>query len=414
MSVSTCLFAWGSRGDVQPFVALAQGMQAVGMTVAVAAADDFEPLVSAAGLDFEPLGFAMRDLMADPVVRRWLTGSSHSMFAEMRHMSAVVKTFHRPAVDALVRLVGRYDGFISGILTADALASVTHELGKRHVIALLAPGLPTRVAQAQMFPVTTRDSRLNHAVGTLGSYGTLRLGASIRHGVEHELGLPRRQLREQLALLSSTPTLLGASVHVVPRADDWGDEVALTGHWTLPTPTHRLPSPELADFVAARPVHIGLGSMPVVDPREFGVLLEEALSRLELRATVQGNWEGAAPRSERFLVVGDVPHAWLFPRVRAVVHHGGAGTSAAAFEAGVAQLAVPHMGDQPYWGRRIADLGCGPSPLRLHEVTVDSLTDRLADLVAGGYDRRAGELGSLARAEDGVGQAVTRLQRWWG
>ena len=79
MSVSTCLFAWGSRGDVQPFVALAQGMQAVGMTVAVAAADDFEPLVSAAGLDFEPLGFAMRDLMADPVVRRTADGRDSSL-----------------------------------------------------------------------------------------------------------------------------------------------------------------------------------------------------------------------------------------------------------------------------------------------------------------------------------------------
>ncbi len=414
MSVRTCLFAWGSRGDVQPFVALAQGMQAAGMDVAVAAGDDFEPLVSAAGVDFEPLGLSMQDLMADPVVRRWLTGSSHSLRAEMRHMSAVGNTFQRPAIDALVRLAGRYDGFVSGILTADALASVAHALGKRHVIALLTPGLPTRVAAAQMFPVVARDSQLNHAGGTLGSYVTLRLGAAIRHGVEHELGLPRRRLREQLKLLSSTPTLLGASAHVVPRAADWGDEVALTGCWRLPTPTHWEPSAELGDFVAASPVHIGLGSMPVVDPRGFGALLEESLSGLGLHATVQGNWEGSAPQGERFLAVGDVPHAWLFPRVRAVVHHGGAGTSAASFEAGVPQLAVPHMGDQPYWGRRIVDLGCGPSALRLHELSVDSLTERLARLVAGGYDQRAGELGSLVRAEDGVGQAVTRLQRWWG
>ncbi len=414
MSVSTCLFAWGSRGDVQPFVALGQGMQTAGMRVAVAAADDFEPLVTAAGLDFEPLGFTMSELMADPVVRRWLTGSSHSVRAEMRHMRDVVSAFHRPAVAALVRLAGRYDGFVSGILTADALASVTYELGKHHAIALLAPGLPTRVAQAQMFPVTTRDSRLNHAVATLGSYGTLRTGADIRHGVEHELGLPRRRLRAQLRLLSTTPTLLGASPHVVPRPDDWADEVAVTGYWTMPTPEHWQPSTELDEFVATRPVHIGLGSMPVVDSRGFGVLLEEALARLGLRATVQGNWDGSSPRGERFLAVGDVPHAWLFPRVRAVVHHGGAGTSAAAFQAGVPQLAVPHMGDQPYWGRRIAALGCGPSPLKVHELTVDSLTDRLARLVAGDHDQQADELGALVRAEDGVGHAVARLQRWWG
>ncbi len=409
----TCLLAWGSRGDVQPFLALAQGMQAVGMDVAVAAGDDFEPMVRAAGLDFEPLGVSMQDLMGDPVVRRWLTGSSHSLVAEMRHMNAVGKTFQRPAIDALVRLAGGYDGFVSGILTADAVASVAHTLGKRHAIALLAPGLPTRVAAAQMFPVVSRDSRLNRAVGTLGSYGTLRLGAAIRHGVEHELGLPRRGLREQLKLLSATPTLIGASPHVVPRADDWGDHVALTGYWTLPTPTHWEPPPQLEDFLATRPLHIGMGSMPVADPRGFGTLLEAVLSRLGLRATIQGNWDGPPPRGDRMLALGDVPHQWLFPQVRGVVHHGGAGTTGAVFAAGVPQLAVPHMGDQPYWGRRVADLGCGPPALRLHELTVETLTDRLGQLVSGRYDERARRVGSQVRGDDGVGAAVAHLRRVW-
>ena len=383
------------------------------MEVAVAAGDDFEPLVRSAGLDFEPLGFAMHDLMADPVVRRWLTGSSHSLRAELRHMSEVVRVFHRPAVDALVGVVGRYDGFVSGLLTADALASVTHELGKLHVIGLLAPGLPTRIAAAQMFPVVRRDSRLNRLGGGLSSLGTLRLGGPIRHAVERELGLPRRGLREQLKLLSATPTLIGASPHVVPRADDWGDHVALTGYWTLPTPTHWEPPPQLEDFLATRPLHIGLGSMPVADPRGFGALLETALSRLGLRATIQGNWDGPPPGGERVLALGDVPHQWLFPQVRGVVHHGGAGTTGAVFAAGVPQLAVPHMGDQPYWGRRVADLGCGPQALRLHELTVETLTERLGQLVSGRYDERARRVGSQVRGDDGVGAAVAHLQRLW-
>lgn len=398
---------------MQPFVALAQGMQAAGRSVAVAAADDFEPLVRSAGLVFEPLGFSMQNLMGDPAVRRWLTGSSHSLRVELRHMSEVVRVFQRPAVAALLGLLDKYDAFVSGLLTADALASVVQALGKRHAIALLAPGLPTRVAAAQLFPVVRRTSRLNLVTSTLGSYGTLRLGSPIRRAVEHELGLPHRGVREQLRLLSQTPTLLGASPHVIPRAPDWDEHVALTGYWTLPVGDWS-PPPVLVDFLPTGPVHIGLGSMPVTEPDAFVALLDTALARLGLTATVQGSWVGATPGGDRLLPLGDVPHPWLFPRVRAVVHHGGAGTTGAAFGSGRPQLAIPHIGDQPYWGRRVVDLGCGPAPLRLHELTADALTARLVGLVSGSFDARAAAVGEQVRSEDGVGVAVAHLERWWG
>lgn len=407
--VRVCLLAWGSRGDVQPFVALARGLRDAGWSVAVAAGDDFEPLVRGAGVEFEPFGLSMADLLEHPVVVRWLTESSGSPRAELRNVAEVTRVFERPAVEGLLRVVDRYDAFVSGLLTADTLASVAPRRGRRHVLGLLAPGAPTRRGDALLQPVVARTSLLNLAGSTVGSLLLLRLGARIRRGVEERLGLSHHSVLRQVRLLSRTPTLLGASPHVVPTAPEWRD-TTVTGAWVLP-PEPWEPDRETADFLAAEPVHVGLGSMPVADEARVRTVVEATLERLDLRATAQGSW---ARRTDRVLPLGDVPHGRLFPQVRAVVHHGGAGTTGAVVRAGVPQVVVPHMGDQPYWGRRVAALGCGPDPLPLHDLTVASLADRLGRAVAGSHDRAAAALADVVRTEDGVGTAVTRLRQLWG
>ncbi|MGI8767597.1 MAG: glycosyltransferase, partial [Propionibacteriaceae bacterium] len=118
------------------------------------------------------------------------------------------------------------------------------------------------------------------------------------------------------------------------------------------------------------------------------------------------------PVSDDVIVIEPVPHEWLFPRMRAVVHHGGAGTTAAAFRAGIPQGIIPHIADRPYWGRRVHALGVGPEAVARHRLTVQGLTGMVTQLTSiPTMALRAADLGSRLLAEDGVSTAVETILR---
>ena len=204
------------------------------------------------------------------------------------------------------------------------------------------------------------------------------------------------------------------SRHVVPTPDDYPPTAHVTGYWFLDEPRWQ-PSPDLVDFLdsGARPVYIWFGSMGFgkgADERRAAVLT--ALHANRLRGIVATGWGGITAGdsgSDDVLVVDSVPHDWLFPRVAAVVHHGGAGTTAAGLRTGRPTLICPFLGDQPFWGARIHTLGAGPAPLPHRQLTT-RLTERLGQLASNpGYRRRASELGARIRTENGPASAVAVL-----
>jgi sterol 3beta-glucosyltransferase len=153
--------------------------------------------------------------------------------------------------------------------------------------------------------------------------------------------------------------------------------------------------------------------MTGADPAHTSALVLEAVRQAGVRAVLLSGWGGfdAGSLPPEVLVLDEVPHAWLFPRAAAVVHHGGAGTTAAAFRAGVPQVVVPHMADQPYWGRRVQGLGAGPKPLSRHKLTAARLAAGLRAATGDATMRdRAGRLAEAIRAEDGVAEAVRLLR----
>jgi sterol 3beta-glucosyltransferase len=174
-----------------------------------------------------------------------------------------------------------------------------------------------------------------------------------------------------------------------------------------------MPPADLVDFLAAGPppVFVGFGSMASGQDGWLSETVAGALRRSGGRAIVQAGWAGLEGAGPDVLAVGDVPHAWLFPRTAAVVHHGGAGTAGAAFLAGVPSVAVPVFADQPLWGERIRALGAGPPPLPFAALTAEALAERIRDLRGGRYTARAAELGRWARAEDGAARVIEALDR---
>jgi UDP:flavonoid glycosyltransferase YjiC (YdhE family) len=195
---------------------------------------------------------------------------------------------------------------------------------------------------------------------------------------------------------------------VVPRPPDWGEHIHITGYW-YPEDETWGPPDELRRFIEAGPppVFIGFGSMPVSQPERTTSLVLEALKRAGQRAVLHTGWAGlGGDLHDDVFQIEYAPYNWLFPRMAAVVHHGGSGTTASGLRAGVSTLIVPFLFDQSYWGRRVAALGAGPAPIPYKQLSVDRLAEGITRAVNDAAMRqRAASLGQKIRAEDGIAQA---------
>jgi UDP:flavonoid glycosyltransferase YjiC (YdhE family) len=202
---------------------------------------------------------------------------------------------------------------------------------------------------------------------------------------------------------------------VVPRPPDWGEHIHVTGYWFLDPDLDWQPPAGLVDYLesGSPPVYIGFGSMVSRIPRQTTQLISEALERSGQRGVLSTGWGGlgSAELSANVFMLDSVPHAWLFPRVSAVVHHGGSGTTGAGLRAGVPSVLVPHMGDQPFWAKRVAELGVGPQPIPRSQLTAGRLASAISSAVTDtGMHARAEALGERIRSEDGVGRAISIIE----
>ena len=291
-----------------------------------------------------------------------------------------------------------------------AAPHVAERLGIPAILGALQPMYQSTAAfPAAGFPALPLGGAYNRA-----TYRMVRAGFGIYrkpvNAFRASLGLA--PVRHADDLLRSTTTPHAISRHVVPRPSDWPQEARLTGYWFLDPPEPAWdPPPDLAAFLAAGepPVYVGFGSMPSADPAGLAALVVEALERAGARGLIGSGWGGIAPEttSPRMMTIGAAPHAWLFPKMAAVVHHGGAGTAAAGFRAGVPCVICPFVGDQPFWARRSVDLGVGALSIPRRKLTAERLANSIRQAISDAeMRRRAVELGRLIRDEDGIRATV--------
>jgi UDP:flavonoid glycosyltransferase YjiC (YdhE family) len=223
-------------------------------------------------------------------------------------------------------------------------------------------------------------------------------------------GLPPAHCPPQL------PQMIAISPTVLPCPVDWGEGMLMTGYWFLEAATDWVPPAYLEDFLKAGPppVCIGFGSMTNDKPQETLALIVEAVTQAGVRAVVMGGWAGLKINEQvpsSICLVDEAPFDWLYPRCAAVVHHGGAGTTATALRAGVPAVIVPHNFDQPLWGQQVAHLGAGTAPLPFHQLTVERLAARLHQVTTNpSLSQRAAQIGTALRAEDGIDNAARFIE----
>ncbi|WP_043623900.1 glycosyltransferase [Nonomuraea candida] len=394
----------GSRGDAQPCAALAGGLAGRGHEVTFVAAGRYARLagagVTAAALSVDPLA-----VVESEEGRRWLRSGPLGF----------VRGFRNVVEPLAATLTSEVDAACAGadLVLAPALGAFGRHLhdkyGMPYRILHFQPSEPTRAFPNPLVPLATLGPRANRASYALVErLGWLVLGRMVNRLRAGVLGLgPVRGSPFAADRRARVPVLCGVSPLVVPRPADWPGHVHLTGYWRLPGP--RRPAGAVEDFLAAgpAPVFVGFGSMVPDEPERLAGEVAGALRRARLRGVVQGL---PMPEDDDVLVVGEVAHDLLFPRTAAVVHHGGAGTTAAGLAAGVPNVVCPFFSDQPFWGRRVAALGAGPRPLPVRSLTRDGLAARL--LAAGEYRENAARLGRLLRVEHGVKNAVDLIERY--
>ena len=399
------LFApYGTRGDVQPMLALALGLTSRGHRVKFVAPSNSVAWIRAHGLECESNGVdveaEIRAAGSDPAAMR-----GHRRRITEVLLPTLFETVSN-AAEGVEAVVG------AGIPLA--APSVAESRRVPYLYALFCPNaLPNSESPPPVVPWQTLPRWLNALLWRAGELATvLTVGRGINAG-RARLGLP--PVRAGFTHLMA-PTILAADPELAPLAADAWPPAAQTGAWILDDKTTLDPAVTAFLRSGPPPVYVGFGSMFAKSARGLAQCVLRAAELAGCRLLVAGGWaslDAGVSRSTQVLAVAEVPHDKVFPFVAAAVHHGGAGTTTAAARAGIPQVIVPHGFDQYYWGHRVAALGLGPPALPVGRLTADALAARLKAVCNGsGFRDRAVDLASRAAGRDGVPAAVQYLERF--
>jgi UDP:flavonoid glycosyltransferase YjiC (YdhE family) len=287
------------------------------------------------------------------------------------------------------------------------------KLGVPCVNASVVPLMATRDFANLMWPWHWRlggaYNLLTHRI--TGLTGWQLFGETINRWRQATLNLPPISYRRADDRIGHMPMLFGISPQVLPKPLDWPDYFHVTGYWFLPRPIGWAPPDELVQFLAAgdSPLCFSFGSMTDRNSADLTQIVIAALKQINRRGILVTAWGGlqASETSDRLFVIDSVPFDWLWPQCAAVVHHGGSGATSAGLRAGVPSLAVAYMADQPFWGRRIFELGCGPRPILRKQLTIARLVTAIEQAVTDrAMQQRAAQIGQQIRSEDGIVEAV--------
>jgi UDP:flavonoid glycosyltransferase YjiC (YdhE family) len=420
----------GSRGDAQPAIALGLGLKKAGYQVCLVSFKEFGQLSTRNGLDFVPLSVNMADLYAK--FGRLKMFESGAMI--LRFIPETIKLF-RDTLEGITR--DYLEASQGGDLLIGCPANtwlgyaIGEKLGIPYIDSYVLPLAPTRSFPTVLWPWVTSPGRGKGLVGILNLSTTWLVGSLTWLGIRPLVNRCRKNVlgMAPAALFGNrgrpdhlnVPALAGFSELILPRPMDWGEHIHVTGYWFLDTPTYEPPE-DLKAFlrVGPPPVYIGFGSMPSKNPAETAALIVKALrlsGQRGILCTGKGilgqGMVGEGSTNDVFFLES-IPHDWLFPRMAAVVHHGGSGTTAAGLRAGVPSVLVPVAADQRLWAQRVGELGLGPKPIPRSKLTPQRLSEAIQQAIGDqGILGRASAMGKKIRAEEGVSNAVRIIKRLW-
>lgn len=397
----------GSAGDVRPFTALGAALSANGHGVTVAAFDGFEHAIRERGLEFFPVNNPLAALEQTDEWQRWKSSGGNWL-----RLASSTRALVRRARDELVLSFQAYlEASIGADLVVGTFPSLVGPLIARRANAAFSWSSLQPLTETREFPhFLLAGASLGSAVNRFSH----RVGARVWRalfGAAFETfwrgPLAASDWAELVPSARHSRVLYGFSRALQPPPRDWTGHHCISGFWFPEHPTALQPSDALRAFVERGPcVYVGLAD---IRPRVHGSLLD-ALAGMGARCVIRAHREcpSAPPES---IVVPHAPHAWLFPRVRAVVHHGGIGTIAEALRAGVPSLVLSGFFDQPFWGERLARSGAGRRLDAEARLTPRLIRPTLEGVLSPATRDAAVTISRRIESEDGVGAAVDWIER---
>ncbi|CAN8302598.1 unnamed protein product [Cochlearia groenlandica] len=408
----------GTRGDVQPFLAIAKRLQEFGHRVRLATHANFCSFVRSAGVEFYPLGGDPRELAGYMARNKGLIPSGPGEIAKQRKQLRMI-------IESLLPACTEPDMETSASFRAQAIIANPPAYGHVHVAEAL--GVPIHIFFTMPWTPTHEFphplARVPQSAAYWLSYIVVDLMVwwSIRTYIndfrKRKLNLaPIAYFSTYHGSISHLPTGYMWSPHVVPKPNDWGPLVDVVGYCFLNLGSKYKRREEFIHWIerGSPPVYIGFGSMPLDDPKQTMDIILETLRDTEQRGIVDRGWGGLgnlAEVPENVFLLEDCPHDWLFPQCSAVIHHGGAGTTATGLKAGCPTTIVPFFGDQFFWGDRIFEKGLGPAPIPIAQLNVENLSESIRFMLQPEVKSRVMELAKVLENEDGVAAAVDAFHK---
>lgn len=408
----------GTRGDVQPFVAIGKRLQEHGHRVRLATHSNFEDFVLKAGLEFYPLGGDPKVLAGYMVKNKGFLPSGPS---EIRTQKKQLKSIINSLLPACIQ------PHKTGGVPFKAQAIIANPPAYGHVHVAEALQVPLHIFFTMPW---TPTNEFPHPLSRVGHFAANRLSYQVVdslvwvgiRGIINDFRKKKLNLRPITYLggsqqsVSKLPTGYIWSPHLVPKPKDWGPKIDVVGFCFLNLSQDYKPPDQLVEWLAAGPppIYIGFGSLPVEDPSGMTKIILNALQETSQRGIIDKGWGGIGTMvelPESVYLLDNCPHDWLFSRCAAVVHHGGAGTTAAGLKAACPTTIVPFFGDQAFWGERVHARGVGPPPIPVAQFSLDKLVNAMWFMLDNEVKQRAISLAEAMKEEDGVEGAVAAFHR---
>jgi sterol 3beta-glucosyltransferase len=409
------ILSYGSRGDVQPFIALALGLQKNGHEVKLAASHRFADFVGEHDVPFASLA-------GDPeeISKRINDAGTNAMRIISSIWDYVFAIAPQVSRSAFAACEGA-ELIIHSFLFTVGGHSWAREHGIPDVSVQTFPMFaPTRefpnVAAAQLPPGAL--SYLSHWLATQAFWFGGNSGYGPARRANPDISYPKKlywPFDKSRPSHLRTPLLFAYSPSILPRPREWVENVHVTGYFFLEEENYQPPG-ELKDFLSSgeAPVCISFSSMVNREAERISRETMNAINKTNNRAIFLSGWNGYKPERipGNMLFLDAASHQWLFPRCKIVIHHGGAGTTGAGLRAGVPNIVVPHTADQPFWGKRVHAIGAGPKPVPVHRLNDKGLASALAEAGEDAARKHAQAIGQEIRGEDGVGKAVQLIEKY--
>jgi len=400
MSKRIILPSIGSRGDIQPYISLASALQNSGFQVTVATHPCMRELVEFHGVPFAPVGPDIDIGLEAAAMRNRSFHFVIGMIRVMKFSFAVLEKVH----EDLLEICRQADMVIVSHTAAGSMEADKLDLPKVSV-TLHPQAIPSPDPGA---PLSSK------VIGSLAGWGMSFFMSRPLDKIRRQVGLPPMGPEGITSMLLN---LIPVSPHVIEPDQHWETRHKMTGYWFSEPPAEWKPSEELQQFlnIGEPPFVINLGAMALdgKDMLEAATITLEALSRTGFRAIIQG-WDAVINEinlPDQVLHIGQVPHTYLLPRASCFVHHGGFGSTAAALQAGIPAVVIPHIIDQFIWGNRVYELGVGPKPIPRIKLNAENLATAFEEIASNqGIIEKSAELGKLIRSEKGLENAVAHIK----